>query len=140
MSEIKNNKINDFLNLRILNNPLNQSKGLNFFQKLGYYLLMLIIIFFILVFLAILVLLIRRKIQQMLNKMKRIQLQKEINKIMMLDIFETRSPTIDSNSTDFNSVNNDSTLSDISSQRNVLSEINVQIDNDKQNSETKIDN
>ena len=140
MSEIKNNKINDFLNLRILNNPLNQSKGLNFFQKLGYYLLMLIIIFFILVFLAILVLLIRRKIQQMLNKMKRIQLQKEINKIMMLDIFETRSPTIDSNSTDFNSVNNDSTLSDISSQRNVLSEINVHIDNDKQNSETKIDN
>lgn len=140
MSEIKNNKINDFLNLRILNNPLNQSKGLNFFKKLGYYLLMLIIIFFILVFLAILVLLIRRKIQQMLNKMKRIQLQKEINKIMMLDIFETRSPTIDSNSTDFNSVNNDSTLSDISSQRNVLSEINVQIDNDKQNSETKIDN
>ena len=140
MSELKNNKINDFLNLRILNNPLNQSKGLNFFKKLGYYLLMLIIIFFILVFLAILVLLIRRKIQQMLNKMKRIQLQKEINKIMMLDIFETRSPTIDSNSTDFNSVNNDSTLSDISSQRNVLSEINVHIDNDKQNSETKIDN
>ena len=126
MSELKNNKKYDFLNLRLLNNPLNQSKGLNFFKKLGYYLLMLLIIFLILIFLAILVLLIRRKIQQMLNK------------IMMLDIFETRSPSIDSNSTDFNSVNNDSTLSDISSQRNVLSEINVH--NDKQNSETKIDN
>ena len=138
MSELKINKKNDFLNLRLLNNPLNQSTGLNFFKKLGYYLLMLLIIFFIIIFVAILVLLIRRKIQQMLNKMKRIQLQNEINKIMMLDIFETRSPSIDSNSTDFNSVNNDSTLSDISSQRNVLSEINVH--NDKQNSETKIDN
>ena len=138
MSELKINKKNDFLNLRLLNNSLNQSEGLNFFKKLGYYLLMLLIIFFILIFLAILVLLIRRKIQQMLNKMKRIQLQNEINKIMMLDIFETRSPTIDSNSTDFNSVSNDSTLSDISNQRNVLSEINVH--NDQQNSETKIDN
>ena len=138
MSELKINKKNDFLNLRLLNNPLNQSEGLNFFKKLGYYLLMILMIFFIIIFLAILVLLIRRKIQQMLNKMKRIQLQNEINKIMMLDIFETRSPTIDSNSTDFNSVSNDSTLSDISNQRNVLSEINVH--NDQQNSETKIDN
>ena len=138
MSQLKNNKINDFLNLRLLNNPLNQSKGLNFFKKLGYYLLMILLIFLILIFVAILVLLIRRKIQQKLNKMKRIQLQNEINKIMMLDIFETRSPSIDSNSTDFNSVSNDSTLSDISSQRNVLSEINVH--NDKQNSEINIDN
>ena len=38
MSELKINKKNDFLNLRLLNNSLNQSEGLNFFKKLGYYL------------------------------------------------------------------------------------------------------
>ena len=63
-----------------------------------------------------------------MEKMRRIKLQNEINKIMMLDIFDNnRSPTIDSQSNDFHSINSDSSFSDItSSSRNVLSEINIQ--------------
>ena len=46
----------------------------------------------------------------------------------MIDIFETKSPNLESTHNDFNSINNDSTLSDISNSSgssNVLSEINI---------------
>ena len=50
----------------------------------------------------------------------------------MIDIFETRSPTIDSGNNEFHSINNDSSLSDISnsSGNNVLSEINAHNNSD----------
>ena len=45
---------------------------------------------------------------------------------MMVDIFEGRSPNIDSQNNGFHSINNDASLSDINcSSGNVLSEINV---------------
>ncbi len=107
-------------------------------QKIGYYLLIFLLIFFILILIAILALLIRRQILKFLEKMRRIKLQNEINKIMMIDIFETRSPSLDSGNSDFHSINNDSTLSDISnSSGNVLSEINIH--NDVHNSKDSND-
>ena len=83
---------------------------------------MLVFIFF---FIAILVLLIRKRIRKMYEKMRRLKLQQEINKIMMIDIFETRSPSLDNNISGFHSIGNDSTLGDITSSNNVLSEINA---------------
>ena len=44
---------------------------------------------------------------------------------MNLDIFETRSPSLDANISGFHSINNDSTLGYITSSNNILSEINV---------------
>ena len=50
----------------------------------------------------------------------------------MIDIFENRSPSLDSHSTEFHSINNDSILNDINIPNNILSEIKIQ--NDLQNS------
>ena len=130
MTELKTtkNQTSEFLHFRLLNSTLKQQE-LSPLLKIGKYFLILLLIFFIFIFVAILVLLIKRQIHKIMEKMRRIKLQNEINKIMMIDFFETKSPSIDSRSTDFHSVNNDSTLSDFSSSRNVLSEINVHNDN-----------
>ena len=72
---------------------------------------------FILFFILILVLLIRKKIRKMFEKMRRLKLQQEINKIMNLDL--------DTNISGFHSISNDSTLGDITSSNNILSEINA---------------
>ena len=73
----------------------------------------------------------------MFEKMRRLKLQQEINKIMNIDIFETRSPSLDTNISGFHSINNDSTLGDITSSNNVLSEINIK--NNEINSKRSID-
>ena len=116
----------DFYNFKLLNNSsikrLEHSQPL---QKLGYYILMILLIFFIFILVAIVILLIRRQVLKFLEKMRRIKLQNEINKIMMIDIFETRSPTLDSGNNEFHSISNDSTLSDISNSSGILSEINI---------------
>ena len=127
MSELKvKNETSKLYNLKILNNTIkdtNQSKPL---EKLAYYFLILLLLFFLFIFVAIIILLIRRQILKFLEKLRRIKLKNEINKIMMIDIFEGKSPNIDSRNNDFHSISNDSSLSDInSSSRNVLSEINV---------------
>ena len=102
-------------------------------QKLAYYFLILLILVFISFFIMILVLLIRKKIRKMLEKLRRIKLQQEINKIMMLDIVETPS-SLDNNNSGFYSISNDTSVGDISSTNNpnILSEINVH--NDVRNS------
>ena len=63
--------------------------------------------------------------------MKRIRLQNDINKIIMIYIFETPGPAIDSSIKGFHYIINDSSLSDIvilASIRKVLSEINIKND------------
>ena len=110
----------------ILNRTLLKGhKKTNLLQTLALYFLILLMLVFTFFFIAILVLLIRKKIRQFSEKMRRLKLQKEINKIMMIDIFETRSPSLDTNISGFHSIGNDSTLGDITSSNNVLSEINV---------------
>ena len=134
MSKIHtNNETSEYYLFKTLNNTLikrpENTKKFFLLQKIGYYLFIFILIFFIFIILAIIILLIRRQILKFLEKMRRIRLQNEINKIMMIDIFETPSPTIDSSNKDFHSISNDSSLSDISnSSRSVLSEINIQND------------
>ena len=129
MTEIKNNNdIFNYFHFRILN----ESDDLKPFDKLKDYFLIILFIFFIFLFSVLLVILIRRKIRRIMEKNRRIKLQNEINKIMMIDIFENRSPSLDSHSTEFHSINNDSTLNDISIPNNILSEIKIQ--NDLQNS------
>ena len=128
MSEfkLKNNTINSY-NFNQINN-LEKRPSITIFQKIAYYFLIFVLIFFLFIFIAIIVLLIRRQIHKVLEKIRRIKLQNEINKIMMIDIFETKSPNLESTHNDFNSINNDSTLSDISNSSgssNVLSEINI---------------
>ena len=128
MSELKpTNDTAEFYNFKQINSTIKPT-NIKPFQKIAYYFLIFLLIFFIFIFLAILVLLIRRQVLKFLEKMRRIKLQNEINKIMMIDIFETRSPTLESHNNEFHSINNDSSLSDISSSSggsNVLSEINV---------------
>ena len=129
MTEIKtNNGIFKYSHFRILN----ESNDLKPFDKLKDYFLIILLLFFIFLFSVLLVILIRRKIRRIMEKNRRIKLQNEINKIMMIDIFENRSPSLDSHSTEFHSINNDSTLNDISIPNNILSEIKIQ--NDLQNS------
>ena len=129
MTEIKNNNdIFKYFHFRILN----ESDDLKPFDKLKDYFLIILFIFFIFLFSVLLVILIRRKVRKIMEKNRRIKLQNEINKIMMIDIFENRSPSLDSHSTEFHSINNDSTLNDISIPNNILSEIKIQ--NDLQNS------
>ena len=127
-SNSTNNKTNIY-NYKLNHNILKHHSDLGAFQKLGYAILIFLLTFFIFALIAISVLLIRRQILKFLEKMRRIKLQNEINKIMMIDIFETRSPSLDTsgnNEFQFHSINNDSSLSDISnSSGNVLSEINV---------------
>ena len=129
MTEFKNNKeIFKYFLFRVLN----ESNELKPFDKLKDYFLIILFIFFIFLFSVLLVILIRRKVRKIMEKNRRIKLQNEINKIMMIDIFENRSPSLDSHSTEFHSINNDSTLNDISIPNNILSEIKIQ--NDLQNS------
>ena len=129
MSHIRpNNETYEYSLFKSLNNTTIKRPTISrHFQKIGYYFLIFIFIFFIFITVGIVILLIRRQILKFMEKMRRIRLQNEINKIMMIDIFETRSPSIDSGTSDFHSINNDSILSDISnsSSRSVLSEINI---------------
>ena len=147
MSEKKNftNGTSDFYNFKLLNNSKIRYPGISatfILKKISYYFFMVLLILFILFFLLIVILLIRRQIHKFLEKLRRIKLQNEINKIMMIDIFETRSPTIDSGNNEFHSINNDSSLSDISnsSGNNVLSEINVHNNNSDTTRKTKDSN
>ena len=129
MSELKvKNETSKLYNFKILNNTINDTTKSKPLEKLAYYFLILFLFFFLFMFIIIIILLIRREILKFLEKLRRIKLQNEINKIMMIDIFETRSPTLESHNNEFHSINNDSSLSDISSSSggsNVLSEINV---------------
>ncbi len=133
MSQFKTN--NNTVGLYNLNQINNTEKQASYkpFQKIFYFLLIFLLIFFLFIFIAIIVLLIRRQIHKFLEKLRRIKLQNEINKIMMIDIFETKSPNLESPKNDFHSIHNDSSLSDISStsgSSNVLSEINIHNDGD----------
>ena len=114
------NFTNTFLNI-----TLTHHKKINLFQKLSYYFLILLLIIFIFFFIAIIILLIRKQLRRMFEKMRRLKLQQEINKIMNLDIFETRSPSLDTNISGFHSISNDSSLGEITNSSNILSEINV---------------
>ena len=133
MSEfkLKNNTV-ELNNLNQINVTENQT-SLKPFQKIIYFSLIFLLIFFLFIFISILIILIRRHKQKSSEKMRRIKLQNEINKIMMIDIFETRSPNVDSSNKEFHSINNDSSLNDLSSSfgsNNVLSEINIHNDID----------
>ena len=126
------NGTSDFYNFKLLNNPKIKLSGISatyILKKFSYYFFIVLLILFILFFLLIVILLIRRQILKFLEKLRRIKLQNEINKIMMIDIFETRSPTIDSGNNEFHSISNDSSLNDISNSsgnNNVFSEIDDQ--------------
>ena len=111
--------------LSVLNITLKKNHKLKPLQKIAYYFLILLILIFISFFIIILVLIIRKQIRRMFEKMRRLKLQQEINKIMMIDIFENRSPSLDTNSSGFHSISNDSTLGEITSSNNILSEINA---------------
>ena len=121
-----NNSLNETLyqNLTNINKALLERKRIKPMQKLAYYFLILLMLIFIIFFIMILVLLIRKRIRQMFEKMRRLKLQQEINKIMNIDIFETRSPSLDTNISGFHSISNDSSLGEITSSNNILSEIN----------------
>ena len=121
-----NNSLNETLyqNLTNINKTLLERKRIKPMQKLAYYFLILLMLIFIIFFIMILVLLIRKRIRQMFEKMRRLKLQQEINKIMNIDIFETRSPSLDTNISGFHSISNDSSLGEITSSNNILSEIN----------------
>ena len=125
MNNIGNKTLFQNITNPILSTTLKNTKKLNLVQKLAFYFLILLMMVFIFFFAAIIVLLIRKRIRKMFEKMRRLKLQQEINKIMNLDIFETRSPSLDTNISGFHSINNDSTLGDITSSNNILSEINV---------------
>ena len=128
-----NNNISNITNIslpsasyRIINKSRIINNKLQPLQKLAYYFLILLILIFIGFFIMILVLLIRKKIRKVLEKMRRIKLQQEINKIMMLDISETPN-SLDNNNSGFYSISNDSSVGDITSTNssNILSEINI---------------
>ena len=125
MNNIGNKTLFQNITIPILSTTLKNTKKLNLVQKLAFYFLILLMMVFIFFFAAIIVFLIRKRIRKMFEKMRRLKLQQEINKIMNLDIFETRSPSLDTNISGFHSINNDSTLGDITSSNNILSEINV---------------
>ena len=125
MNNNENKTLYENITYPILNTTLKSSKKIKPLQKLAYYFLILLMLVFIFFFITILVLLIRKRIRKFSEKMRRLKLQQEINKIMMIDIFETRSPSLDTNISGFHSISNDSTLGDITSSNNVLSEINV---------------
>ena len=108
----------------IINTTLKNHKKMNLIQKLALYFLILLMLLFIFFFATIIVLLIRKRIRKMFEKMRRLKLQQEINKIMNIDIFETRSPSLDTNISGFHSISNDSSLGEITSSNNILSEIN----------------
>ena len=125
MNNIRNKTLFQNITNPILSTTLKNTKKLNLVQKLAFYFLILLMMVFIFFFAAIIVLLIRKRIRKMFEKMRRLKLQQEINKIMNLDIFETRSPSLDTNISGFHSINNDSTLGDITSSNKIISEINI---------------
>ena len=125
MNNNENKTLYENITYPILNTTLKSHTKTKLLHKLAYYFLILLMLVFIFFFIAILVLLIRKRIRKMFEKMRRLKLQQEINKIMNLDIFETRSPSLDTNISGFHSINNDSTLGDITSSNNILSEINI---------------
>ena len=131
----KNVKIKKFINNHVLNNTLINNKKLTPFQKCAYYFLILLIIAFIILFVTILILLIRKRIRTMYEKMRRLKLQQEINKIMNIDIYENRSPTFDTNNSGFQSLSNDSNLGDIGPSNSVLTELNIQNERISRNEE-----
>ena len=137
MNNIRNKTLFQNITNPILSTTLKNTKKLNLVQKLAFYFLILLMMVFIFFFAAIVVLLIRKRIRKMFEKMRRLKLQQEINKIMNIDIFETRSPSLDTNINGFHSINNDSTLGDITSSNNVLSEVNIK--NNEINSKRSID-
>ena len=126
----KNVKIKKIDN-QVLNNTLINNKKLTSFQKCAYYFLILLLLAFIFLSITILILLIRKKLRKMYEKMRRLKLQQEINKIMSVDIFENRSPSFDTNNSGFQSLSNDSTMAEIGPSNSVLSEINIQERNSK---------
>ena len=126
----KNVKIKKFDN-QVLNNTLINNKKLTPFQKCAYYFLILLLIAFIFLSITILILLIRKRLRKMYEKMRRLKLQQEINKIMSVDIFENRSPNFDTNNSGFQSLSNDSIIGEIGPSNSVLSEINIQERNSK---------
>ena len=126
----KNVKIKKFDN-QVLNNTLINNKKLTPFQKCAYYFLILLFLAFIFLFITILILLIRKRLRKMYEKMRRLKLQQEINKIMSVDIFENRSPNFDTNNSGFQSLSNDSIIGEIGPSNSVLSEINIQERNSK---------
>ena len=128
MTEFINNEIFENFNFRKLNDILNKREDLNEYERKKFFFLLSILIFLIFIIIIMVVLLIKKRIRKKLEKMRRVKLQKEINKIMMIDIFETRSPSLDIKRNEFHSINNDSSLGEISSHGNFLSEINIQND------------
>ena len=135
---MSNNKTSLY-DYKLLNNTIKHRNLSNPLKKVGYFFLVFLLIAFLFIFISILILIIRRQILKYLEKLRRIKLKNEINKIMMIDIFETRSPGSGSeaHSFDFHSISNDSTLSDTSNNSgNVLYEIDVH--NDAHNSKEVI--
>ena len=118
MSEI--NYINSTIlnNYKLINNTRRRQP--EYFEpiKFGYFFIILLFIFFIFISITIVILLIRKQIVKFGEKMRRVRLQNEINKIMMIDIYETRTPSLDSGNHEFHSINNDSSLNDINNSSN----------------------
>ena len=118
MSEI--NYINSTIlnNYKLFNNT--RRRKYEYFEpiKIGYFFIILLFIFFIFILIAIVILLIRKQIHKFGERMRRVRLQNEINKIMMIDIYETRTPSLDSGNNEFHSINNDSSLNDINNSSN----------------------
>ena len=125
MNNYKNETLGKNITNSFTNITLHHNKKINLLQKLSYYFLILLFTIFIFFFIAIIILLIRKQIRKMYEKMRRLKLQQEINKIMNLDIFETRSRSLDTNISGFHSISNDSSLGEITNSSNILSEINA---------------
>ena len=126
MSEI--NYINSTIlnNYKLFNNTRRRKH--EYFEpiKIGYFFIILLFIFFIFILIAIVILLIRKQIRKFGERMRRVRLQNEINKIMMIDIYETRTPSLDSGNNEFHSINSGPSLNDINNSSNsVFSEIEV---------------
>ena len=118
MSEINYINSTTLNNYKLFNNTRRRQPE-NFEPiKIGYFFIILLFIFFIFILIAIVILLIRKQILKFGEKMRRVRLQNEINKIMMIDIYETRSPSLDSGNNKFHSINNDSSLNDINNSSN----------------------
>ena len=132
----KKSKLNDF-GKGILNDTLMSHKKTTFIQKLVNYSSIILIIVFVIFFIIILVLLIRKRIIQMNEKMRRLKLHQEINKLMMVDIVESKTQSFDSNNKGFQPLSNDSNSGDIGNSDSALPEINI--NNDRRNLKSSID-
>ena len=132
----KKSKFNNF-GKGILNDALMSHKKTTFIQKLVNYSSIILIIVFVIFFIIILVLLIRKRIIQMNEKMRRLKLHQEINKLMMVDIVESKTQSFDSNNKGFQPLSNDSNSGDIGNSDSALPEINI--NNDRRNLKSSID-